>query len=175
MLMPHEFPHGTIRTFTGRAVDPLNLRPEDIDIRDIAHALAMQPRFAGHCRIFYPVASHCIWVSNQLPPELKLFGLLHDASEAYLLDIPTPVKSRIPGYQDAEKQAMQAVAQAFGLPESFWYHPEVKAADKAALQYEWRHYVTGFRAAKGHSSAKYEFLSLFNDAWDALKQPSRTV
>ncbi len=106
-----------ITTATGREVNPLALRVEDIDIRDIAHALALTCRFNGHCRIFYSVAEHSVLVSNLCPPEFALEALLHDASEAYLGDVPTPLKRQWPEYRAAETRAQAIIAQHFGLPE----------------------------------------------------------
>src|SRR5690606_5290032 len=77
-----------MQTFTGRAVYPLDLRPDDIDIQDIAHALSMQCRYAGHTRQFYSVAEHSVHVARwcrQYGPAAALEGLLHDATEAYLV------------------------------------------------------------------------------------------
>jgi 5'-deoxynucleotidase YfbR-like HD superfamily hydrolase len=161
---------GKVRTFSGLFVDPLNLQPDDINIMDIAHALSQIPRFGGHSRVQLSVAQHCCWVMKELPDELKLFGLLHDASEAYLLDIPSPLKERLPGYKEAEAQAMANIALAFGLPIGFHEHPEVKAVDKRALQYEWRNYVKGFRSAKKNNSAKQDFLFEFKELW--AKRPT---
>ncbi len=104
-----------IETYTGRKVYPLNLRVEDIDIRDIAHALSLMCRFNGHCPSFYSVAQHSVLVAQLLRPELKLAGLLHDASEAYLCDLPTPVKAQMPTYQDAEIQAIKVIGKKFGI------------------------------------------------------------
>lgn len=157
---------GKVRTFSGLFIDPLNLQPEDVNITDIAHALSQIPRFGGHSRILYSVAQHCVWVAKELPEELRLYGLLHDASEAYLLDIPSPLKDRLPEYIVAERMAMGAVAKAFGLEDNFWRLPEVKAVDKRALEYEWRNYVKGFRMAKKNTAAKYEFLDTFKELWD---------
>lgn len=165
---------GKVRTFSGLFVDPLNLQPEDINITDIAHALSQIPRFGGHSRVQLSVAQHCVWVAKELPDELKLEGLLHDASEAYLLDIPSPLKERLPEYIVAERMAMGAVAKAFGLQDNFWRLPEVKAVDKRALQYEWRNYVKGFRSAKKNTSAKQDFLFEFKELWDK-RQTSNAV
>jgi len=97
---------------------PLEPDVERIDINDIAHALSMQCRFAGHVQRFYSVAEHCIHVSRAVPPEDALWGLLHDAAEAYLVDLPRPVKPYLSGYATAEARLLEAVATRFGLPEA---------------------------------------------------------
>ena len=68
-----------MQTFTGRQFWPADPRADEIDIRDIAHALSMQCRYAGHCTQFYSVAEHCVLLANAIP-EQKLWALLHDAS-----------------------------------------------------------------------------------------------
>lgn len=135
-----------IRTFTGRMVDPFNLTPDDIDIIDIAHALARIPRFNGHTAGFLSVARHSIRVAQTVPQFMppaadplairmsQFTGLLHDASEAYLCDIPSPVKSRpeMEGYREAEARAHHAIATKFG---SLYPHPqEVRHADAFQLE-----------------------------------------
>lgn len=108
---------GWIQTASGRSFYPMDPRPEDVDIGDIAHALANQCRFAGHTREFLSVAEHCVRVSRECPPEHALWGLLHDASEAYLVDLPRPIKGD-PGmiaYREAEGRVMGAVCVRFGL------------------------------------------------------------
>ena len=105
---------GSILTYTGRTFWPLDPRPEDIDVRDIAHALSLQCRFSGHCREFYSVAQHSCLVAEaaaQVNLAYALPGLLHDASEAYLIDLPSPLK-RADGfetYRAAEHRAMGVI------------------------------------------------------------------
>lgn len=105
-------------TNSGRLVRVTDLRSEDICIEDIAHSLAHQCRFAGHVREHYSVAQHSVLVSEFCAPADALWGLLHDASEAYVVDLPTPVK-RLAGirelYGDLETQVQHAVCAAFGL------------------------------------------------------------
>lgn len=86
-----------IRTFTGKRFYPLKPTIEDIDILDIAHALSNQCRFSGHSKWHYSVGQHSVYVSQVVrslggSPTDIMWGLLHDASEAYLVDLPTPVK-----------------------------------------------------------------------------------
>jgi hypothetical protein len=118
-----------IVTHSGRRVDPLAMRPEDIDIQDIAHALSLLNRFTGHTTRPYSVAEHSVRVSWLCRPENALWGLLHDASEAYLADIARPVKRReeFAAYREAEGRLMLGVCQKFRLPPD--EPEEVKWAD----------------------------------------------
>ena len=123
-----------IETYTGKRVDILLPDAEQICIEDIAHALAQVPRFAGHGSEFYSVAQHSLNVAALLPKHLKLQGLLHDATEAYLGDMPTPFKALLPDYQAAEQRMWNAISFAFYLPKEV--HPSVKQADKIMLMSE---------------------------------------
>lgn len=122
-----------LQTFTGRFVHPAQPSAEDIDIRDIAHALSLQCRFGGHAKCAYSVAQHSYLASKIVPPADALWALLHDASEAYLVDVPTPVKrlAAMDGYRALEAQMQRLIFQTFGLrgemPES------VKEADEALV------------------------------------------
>ena len=126
-----------IQTFTGRKFSPLDPRPETIDILDIAHSLSMQCRFNGHCRTFYSVAEHAVRVSRLLEGhELALWGLLHDAAEAYVGDLPRPVKAQMPLFSDVEDRLLEVIVDHFGLK---WPMPEpVRRADDALLMTECR-------------------------------------
>lgn len=104
------------QTFTGRTFYPLDPRPEDICIEDIAHSLALKCRFGGHCLRFYSVAEHSVNVSRYLPDPLKQWGLMHDAGEAYLCDIIRPIKSLFPAAVEMEAVIMECVARKFDLP-----------------------------------------------------------
>ena len=50
--------------------------------------------------------------------EHALWGLLHDATEAYLVDLPRPLKQlpEFAAYREAERRLQRAVAVRFGLP-----------------------------------------------------------
>lgn len=118
----HQRTGSWMQTFTGRQFWPLDPRPEEIVIEDIAHALSMQCRYAGHCVKFYSVAEHCVLLADHVAPPFKLWALLHDASEAYLADIIRPIKNDIANYRALEARLMLAVCERFGL------HPTMPAA-----------------------------------------------
>lgn len=127
-----------IQTFTGRHFYPFNPKAEDIDIIDIAHSLSMQCRFTGHVNKFMSVAQHSLLVSDLCPMPDKLYGLLHDASEAYLTDVARPVKHHpnFSLYRVAEAQIMDKVWEHFGMSKEV---PEsVHVADEMALSIEAR-------------------------------------
>lgn len=116
--MPIEYGKGSwIQTYSHHKFHPFDPRPEDIFIEDIAHALSMICRFTGHTRKFYSVAQHSALVSRYCRSENKLWGLLHDASEAYICDMSRPVKHHIAmiPYIEIEKNIMKAVCKRFGL------------------------------------------------------------
>ncbi len=141
-----------IHTHMGLQAFPLDLKPEQINILDIAHALGHQCRFSGHCEWFYSVAQHSYYVSLIVAelggkPIDQLCGLLHDASEAYLVDLPTPVKWQVVGYKEAEARAMNVICDVFKIPRQEYSPPGyeggsgwdlVKKADAIALATEAR-------------------------------------
>lgn len=121
-----------IQTYTGIKFHPLNPEFQKICIEDIAHSLSMQCRFNGHTRAFYSVAEHCCHVSDQLPDKLKLAGLLHDASEAYLCDLPKPLKdlSQLSQYRVIERELEFMIEAKFRV---IIDNPEIKMADSTML------------------------------------------
>lgn len=127
-----------IQTFTGRQFWPLDPRPEDVDIEDIAHALSNVCRFTGHVREFYSVAQHAVLVSSLVPAEHALWGLLHDASEAYIADVASPLKvqEEMAPYRAIERGIMDAVCARFGLAPR--EPDEVKHVDRRLLATEAR-------------------------------------
>lgn len=112
-----------ITTVSGRRVHPLAMTADEVCIEDIAHALSMQCRFGGHVRDFYSVAQHCVLVSLYCDPEDAMDGLLHDAAEAYLVDLSRPLKRdpRFAFYSVAEAGCFAAIAACFGIAPA---HPE---------------------------------------------------
>jgi len=120
-----------LQTSSGIAFWPLDPRPEEVEIQDIAHALSNMCRYGGHCREFYSVAQHSVLVSQALSPEYKLWGLLHDAGEAYVVDIPRPLKRFLTNYAEIEKGVMNAVCDKFDMARKM--PDEVKRVDNAIL------------------------------------------
>jgi 5'-deoxynucleotidase YfbR-like HD superfamily hydrolase len=133
-----------IQTVSGRRVNPFALAASDIDIDDITQALANQCRFGGHCQHFYSVAQHSCLVTDLVRGQGgdatdALWALLHDASEAYLGDLPHPLKhftefGRL--YGEAEETLQQAIVQHFRLPANA--PAALRAADRALLATERR-------------------------------------
>lgn len=135
-------PDRYFRTWLGRRVHPMAPAPEEIEIGDIAHSLSQMCRFLGHTEVFYSVAQHSVHVSERVPREDALWGLLHDASEAYLCDLPSPIKldRDMSMYRIAEDRLMLAVCRKFGLPRVM--PRSVRVADKLMLATEFRDVTT---------------------------------
>lgn len=110
-----------IQTYTDVAFDLIKCVPADVRIVDIAHALSNLCRFNGHCTQFYSVAQHSFLASYQVPREDALAALMHDAAEAYVGDVVSPLKMMLPDYRKVEDHVASVVRAAFGLP---MYLPE---------------------------------------------------
>ncbi len=107
-----------MQTFSGKKFFPLDPRADEVFIEDIAHSLSLQCRYAGHCLRFYSVAEHSVLMARKLRWEgvdVALYALLHDAAEAYTVDVPRPLKRHLVGYKEAEAKVMAAIAERFGL------------------------------------------------------------
>ena len=104
-----------ILTYTGKKFYPTDPRPAEICIEDIAHALANLCRYAGHSEDFYSVAEHSCLIAEKAPPSYRKWALLHDATEAYVVDMPRPVKRFLKEYRAIEERLLWAVAGHFGL------------------------------------------------------------
>jgi uncharacterized protein len=104
-----------MQTYTGRRFYPLDPRPGEIDPLDIAHALALLCRYGGHVDRFYSVAEHCVLMSEWVAPENALAALLHDATEAYVVDVPRPLKRQLAGYREIEQSVWLAITTRFDI------------------------------------------------------------
>lgn len=128
------------QTRSGRAWYLENPRAQDVDIHDIAHALSNLCRFGGHSMHFYSVAEHAVLVSRWLeaqnmPTWIQYQGLHHDDTEAYVVDVPRPLKNLLgKAYSDIEDRTWRAIADALSIEhEEYNLHPAVKAADNEVL------------------------------------------
>lgn len=91
---------------------------ESINIEDIAHSLAFQCRFTGHCKEYYSVAQHSVYVCQQVlvtdnPFKIRLAALLHDAAEAYLGDVASPIKALLPDYSKYESIVQECIYKKY--------------------------------------------------------------
>jgi hypothetical protein len=127
-----------IITCTKQKFYPLDPRPNEVNWLDITHALSNICRFTGHCSEFYSVAQHSVLVSEIVPPECALAGLLHDAAEAYICDLAKPVKENpiFDSYRAVEKRIQEVIFQAAGI--DLEIPPIVKDADITMLRTEAR-------------------------------------
>jgi hypothetical protein len=123
-----------IHTYSGIAFDLRDPQPAMVRLDDIIHSLSLMNRFNGAALFPYSVAQHSLHVAELVPAELRLEGLLHDAAEAYIGDMVSPLKQVMPEYKAVEARISAVVAEVFGLA-----YPEpaaVKQADLAVLAAE---------------------------------------
>lgn len=154
-----ETPHkqkGWFETFTGRKFSILDPQPEDVDIRDIAHALALTCRYGGMCSHFYSVAQHSMSVSEN--SDNKLWGLLHDAAEAYIGDMPKPFKEFMTNFDETESRILAVISDKFGLERQI---PEdVHVADKRMLLTEATILLPGCSWVHDYPEKRYEHVKI---------------
>lgn len=135
-----------METYTGAQFWPVDPRSEEVDPVDIAHALSLLCRYAGHTDRFYSVAEHCVVLSHWVAPKDALHALLHDATEAYVVDIPRPLKRSLPEYRDIEQGVWLAIAERFGV------QPEIP---QAVLDADTRILLTERAAFKSRSHLEW--------------------
>ena len=180
-----------LATYTGGRAYPFGLSPESIRIEDIAHSLSNICRYNGHTSVFWSVAAHSLEVSRRCErnardarlaeypvKRIALHGLLHDAGEAYLMDVPKPIKPLFLNYDAWEENVERAIAVAFDL--EFPFPPIVKTVDQGVVPCEvasffppgsaaWTRY--GIRDRKEHAlllplspgEAEREFLARYEE------------
>jgi 5'-deoxynucleotidase YfbR-like HD superfamily hydrolase len=185
---------GKILTSTGRLLDVFNPQPRDLDIRDIAAGLSKACRYAGQIPngIFYSVAQHSILVSRRFEGAYtRMTALLHDAEEAYLGDLCSPIKVHCPEFARVGDRLRVAILDKFsvafnpedGLSEniheaddavyrlerlSFW-HPEIE--NEQAYEERWGSIDPALRIRPWtHITAEAEFLREFDQINQALER-----
>ncbi len=127
---------GWIETFQGHQFYFRNPTPESIDLLDICHSLAMQCRYCGHTKKFYSVAEHSVMMARWMLEEgysieVALQALFHDAAEAYISDIPRPVKVTLPSFKELENLLDEAIFAKFNI--RYPFDPIIKEADSRIL------------------------------------------
>jgi hypothetical protein len=129
----------TILTIDGEYFDYTDPEHSRFGIRAVAHGLSNTCRFTGQCKRFYSVAQHSLLVSMLLEAYTtyeQLAGLLHDGAEAFMVDVPRPLKYMLPDYRDIEARVDRSVLNRFGI--AYPVLPVVKQADRCALYLEQR-------------------------------------
>jgi len=144
---------------------------EEITIEDIAHGLSNECRFKSQCPIFYSVAQHSLEVAARLPNRLQLAGLLHDASEAYIRDIPGPVKHIwwMWPYRRAERRLEKLIFERFDIVLTREDQIKIKHADRAQYEHElklfsWIYTVNNYQPKQ----AEFEFLKRFRELYPSI-------
>jgi hypothetical protein len=159
-----DIPKDCIRTNSGLFINVFEPTSEMIFIGDIAHALASMPRFGGHLNKHYSVGQHsvrCCDLAESI--EDKKAALMHDASEAYMLDIPTPIKAMLPDYKKYESNLMSFIANKYGF--EFPLSENVHRIDHELLVTEFKDLVEGNGddfEVWSHERSKTEFLKRYN-------------
>jgi len=130
---------GILQTYSGRVISLTRPDPRSFHARDIAEGLAKVCRFSGQVHGYYSVAAHTLNVYALVrlaggTLQEQLAALLHDATEAYIADLPSPAKIKCPGYVRLEKRLNKAIAKRFNAPETM--PAIVKWADDEMLDYE---------------------------------------
>jgi hypothetical protein len=146
-------------TVTGHKFPLINPQAIDVRLADISHALGLMVRFNGHTKCLYTVAEHCVLVAMILrdqghDAEFQMAGLLHDAAEAYIGDVPTPVKwamdtiALTPGtgtwsFREVESRVNRAIGEKFKINPDAFHSKSMKLADQIALSTEARDLLPG--------------------------------
>lgn len=188
MVELNENHYDYISTYSGGKLHFKNPQPEEILIEDIAHNLSMICRYNGSVEKMYSVAQHSIAVAAAVLKatgdyEQALAGLLHDASEAYLCDIPQPIKPHLKGYKSMENRITKAINKKFGVKkvsDVVWDIDNRIVANEARLRFkvvpEW---VKDFEevdiedtwfSVVPSEDAEATFLYVFNDLMSKINE-----
>lgn len=127
---------------SGRQVDPLNLCPADLDIRDIAHNLSLLCRYTGAYPFHYSVAQHSILVADMIAvngynEKVQLAGLLHDAAEYVFGDVNYHLKKlpELAEYNRREHAASKMIIAHYGC-DPHLMDTVIKQYDREAAAFE---------------------------------------
>lgn len=166
-----------IQTYTGRAFHYADFNDTDICIEDIAHALSMECRYGGHCAWHYSVAQHSVHVYDaledlELPAWIKRQGLMHDAPEAYLKDLPRPLKHAIDcgAYRSLDEEIWRWIAMKYRMSPDV--HPTVKEVDLRLALDEKAHLLTKGEKEWTGVSASFKPLGITIPEWSPSRAKS---
>ena len=155
-----------ITAHSGQQVDIESPKAETICIEDIAHALSFLCRGSGQANIFFSVARHCVCcareaMAQELSREVILACLLHDASEAYMTDVPKPIKDNlIPQYRTYEDALLGVIYEKFvGRALTEEELAQVALIDRLLLQYDLRYLLNmDVELPEIHIPLNYEYI-----------------
>ena len=148
-----------ITTSTGKYFCPINIKPEDLDIEDVARGLSNTCRFGGQLRHFYSVAQHSVLCAEYAKNiykdhKLEIACLFHDLAEAYIGDIIKPIKDNmvisllphgnIVSIGEAENRVIEAFCHKYNIPFDYFSDSRIKYIDNIMLNSE-SHYLRGFK------------------------------
>lgn len=164
---------------SGRIIDYALPDISQITVHDIANALSKICRFSGQCEVFYSVAQHSVHVADRVAeldgtPEEQLQGLFHDAAEAFIGDIPRPLKRLVPSILHYENLLLSTIMAKLDLPNEL--SPKVVQADNDLLLTEKRLFqpngcdwpcesgeeLNTYIGPQSHHWAKQEFLNYYD-------------
>lgn len=172
-----------INTFSGKQIDIENPNPDNILIEDIAHALSFICRGCGQVKFFFPVARHCIYCALEakargFSDEVVFACLLHDASEAYMMDLPKPLKDALlPQYRAYENALLDCIYRKFlGRPLTAEEAEQVAVIDHVLLQYDLKYLLhVDTELPKIHIDLNYAFEPLEKSQKEYLEIYQRYV
>jgi hypothetical protein len=160
--MKDEIKYDWMQTYSGKRFYPYHPKEEDICLIDIAHSLAYTGRFSGHCKTFYSVAQHSVLMSYMC----GIQGLMHDSAEAYVTDIPRPVKIGIPIAKEIEDNILKVIFKKYNIP--FPLTKEVKDLDSRFCVTEGEQLLIG--GVTNWDMAKYyKPLDIVIEPWEFKK------
>lgn len=128
-------------TLSGKLLDLNDIKPDELDLFEIANAIANQGRYNGQTKMYYSVAEHCVNLTRYakrqgLSIDLQKALLMHDASEAYCGDIVYHLKAELPFFKKIENKILSSVYVKFGIDNSAPIMAEVHRLDRAICKDE---------------------------------------
>lgn len=168
---------GVIETYSGEPFDVLNPDPAAVRLGDIAAGLAHTCRFGGQCQQFYSVATHSLLVSREFDdPRRQTLGLLHDAAEAYVGDVPRPLKHRYEDFETIEQEVLDAVWAGLGIePPTDQEWQAVMTADDRLLSYEAANLLADGSWAGETPQLAYDLDSPIDEARERFRTRAETL